>query len=226
MKIIFEEEPADWTQMLCEDMAVADKDAATEAWRNAEVRPVSDGAELSEDEENNKIQERIVAFVRKELKWTHRELHDAVVVAGVAVPLIPSIRNYIAVLHAQFGHADTGFLPQSFHTHKKQTLVKILTILGRTGLKLGGTKSDRKGVIAERLASWLNTVLTAGRAVPEAASGDEDDSADDLGERPRPKKNTLARARCKCRGDPAECQCVSRASGECPGSKHGHGDRR
>ena len=46
-------------------------------------------------------------------------------------------------------------------------------------------------MLAERLAFWLNKVLKAGREVPEGASGGEDDSADDLGERPRKEKTIL-----------------------------------
>ena len=56
----------------------------------------------------------MVAFMRKDMKWTHRELHDALLVAGVAAPSVPSMRNYFAALHSQYGNADTGFLPQSF----------------------------------------------------------------------------------------------------------------
>ena len=102
MKYIFVEEPADWRQMLWEDMTVANQEEATEAWRKAEIRPVSDSPEFQdeaavvEEEENNKIQEAIGAFIRKDLKWTHRELHDALLVAGVAVPSVPPIRNYVS----------------------------------------------------------------------------------------------------------------------------------
>ena len=51
--------------------------------------------------------------------------------------------------------------------------------------------SDKKGVLAERPALWLNRVLAAGREVPGGASGGESDGADDLGERPRPRKPLL-----------------------------------
>ena len=46
----------------------------------------------------------------------------------------------------------------------------ILRILGRTGAKLGGTLTDRKSVLTERLAYWLNSVLDAGRTKPGSAS--------------------------------------------------------
>ena len=102
---------------------------------NPEIRPVSDSPELRdeaavvEEEENNKIQEAVGAFIRKGLKWTHRELHDALLVAGVAVPSVPSIRNYVAALHTQFGNAGAGFLPQSFRSHTQDKLQRNLRIL-------------------------------------------------------------------------------------------------
>ena len=107
------------------------------------------------------------------------------------MPSVPSIRNYVSALHAQYGNADAGFLPQSFRSHTTDKLHRILRILGRTGLKLGGKMSDKKGVLAERLARWLNRVLAAGREVPGEASSGEDDSADDLGERSRPQPQLL-----------------------------------
>ena len=82
-----------------EAMTAPDQEEASEAWRKAELRPVSDSAEVRdeaaalEEEENNKIEEAMVAYIRKVLKWTHRELHDALLVAGVAVPPSPSIQN-------------------------------------------------------------------------------------------------------------------------------------
>ena len=83
VKYIFVEQAADWRQMMWEAMTAPDQEEASEAWRKAELRPVSDSAEsrdgaaVLEDEENDKIGEAMVAFIRKELKWTHRELHDA-----------------------------------------------------------------------------------------------------------------------------------------------------
>mgnify|MGYP007045178682 CR=1 FL=1 len=139
------------------------------------------------------IDEAMVPFIRKKLKWTHRELHDALLVAGVAAPPTPSIRNYVSALYAQYGGADAGFLPQSFNARTKDKLKSILRILGRTGLKLGGKLSDNKIVLAERLARRLNRVLEAGREVPGgASSGEGGSAADDLGERPLPPKPFLA----------------------------------
>ena len=80
--------------------------------------------------------------MRKRFKLSHRELHDALLAAGVAVPLVPSMPNYVATLHAQYGDADTGFMPQSFHSHAKVRLQKLLKILSRAGAKLGGKPSE------------------------------------------------------------------------------------
>ena len=41
----------------------------------------------------------------------------------------------------------------------------MLKCLSRTGVKLGGKLSDKKNVLAERLALWLNQVVEAGREV-------------------------------------------------------------
>ena len=103
---------------------------------------------MLEQEEDAEINKAMVAFMRKHMKWTHRELHDALLTAGVCVPAVPSMRNYVAALHEQCGNADTGFLPQSFHSHTKAKLQDILRILSRTGAKLGGKLSDLKCVLA------------------------------------------------------------------------------
>ena len=88
---------------------------------------------MLEDEENEKIQEATVAFARKDLKWTHRELHDALLAAGVAVPPAPSMQNYISAPCARRGSADAGFPPQSFQSHAKPKLQSIPRILSRAG---------------------------------------------------------------------------------------------
>ena len=103
----------------------------------------------------------------------YKRQHDALLTAGVSIPSVPSMRNYVAALHAQYGNSDTGFLPQSFHSHAKVKLQDILRILSRTGAKLGGKVSDNKPVLAERLAYWLNRVLDAARKKPGSASDDE-----------------------------------------------------
>ena len=122
---------------------------------------------------NVAIGNAMAAFIRKDLKWTHRELHNALVTAAVSVPLVPSMRNDVAAFHAQYGDSDSGFLPQCFQSHTTTHILDILRILSRTGTKLGGKLSDTKKVLSERLAHWLNLVLQAGRAKPGSASEDE-----------------------------------------------------
>ena len=101
VKYVFVEHDADWKQKQWGDMTAADQEEAGEAWREAELRPIFDSAEgrdedvVMQEEENMKIQEAMMSYIRKDLKWTHRELHDALLEAEVAVPVVPSIHNYI-----------------------------------------------------------------------------------------------------------------------------------
>ena len=125
------------------------------------------------------------------MKWSHKELHDALLSAGVAVPLVPSMPNYVAALHAQYGDADTGFMPQSFHSHSKAKLREILKILSRNGAKLSGKLSETKAVLAERLAHWLNLVLDAGRKGQGDSSDEGGVDGKDFDERPREQKTVL-----------------------------------
>ena len=197
VKYVFTDTTETWQQMLWDTMTAEDQTEATQAWQKAEFAPGSASveetgeAEVLAAEEDVEIGKAMAAFIRKDLKWTHRELHDALLTAGVSVPSVPSLRNYIAALHAQYGDADTVFLPQSFHSHTKKKIQEILRILGRTGTKLGGTLSDSKGVLAQRLAHWLNRVLAAGRAKPGSAS--EEDMAGDecIEDSTRQRKQTL-----------------------------------
>ena len=39
----------------------------------------------------------------------------------------------------------------------------MLKCFSRTGMKLGGKLADKKNVLAQRLAFWLNEVVEAGR---------------------------------------------------------------
>eukprot|EP00959_Pyramimonas_sp_CCMP1952_P168628 3523348-Pyramimonas_sp.AAC.1 len=50
----------------------------------------------------------------------------------------------MAALYVQCGNAHVGFLPQSLKSHAKDKLQRILRMLGRAGLKLGGEISDKK----------------------------------------------------------------------------------
>ena len=146
VKYVFCEEPSGWRENPWASMSEEDQAAAKEAWRKADFTPVSGSVEADEQEaaENEDIEKAMVAFMRKRLRWSHKELHDALLSAGVAVPLVPSMPNYVAALHAQYGDADTGFMPQSFHSHKKAKLQEVLKILSRAGAKLGGKMTDTK----------------------------------------------------------------------------------
>ena len=79
--------------------------------------------------------------------------------------------NYFGILHAAFGNAQMGLMPQFFRTHTKTSVQTLLKCLSRTGVKLGGKLADNKGVLAERLAHGLNKVVEAGREASEAEMG-------------------------------------------------------
>ena len=109
------------------------------------------------------IRARMRKCLISDLKWKHSELHDALVAAGINVPPQPSLINYFNILYAQFGNDQIGFLPQSQQSHAKARVRNILSILGRTGTKLGGRSSDAKPVLIQRLAHWLKKVIEVGR---------------------------------------------------------------
>jgi len=125
------------------------------------------------------------------MKWSHRELHDTLLVAGLSVPTVPSLINYFSVLYAQFGDAQAGFMPQAFVTHTKDKIQQILKCLSRTGLKLGGRLADPKGVLVERLAHWLNQVVEAGRDVSLSDTTGDDESDGALAEPRRPRRMSV-----------------------------------
>ena len=50
---------------------------------------------------------------------------------------------------------------------------EMLKILARGGAELGGRLTDKKLVLAQRLAHWLNRAIDAGRAAPDSASDAE-----------------------------------------------------
>ena len=103
-----------------------------------------------------------------------------------------AVPTEVAGLTASFGNADTGSLPQSFHSHTKAKLQYILRILARGGAKLGGRLTDNKEKLAQRLAHWLNRAIDAGRAAPGSASDGEEGAGEmDFDERPRTRKAAL-----------------------------------
>ena len=97
------------------------------------------------------IRNRMRQFMQTQLKWTHRELHDALLAAGLSIPAKPSLVNYFTTLRLQFGDAQTGFLPQSYQSHTKKRIQDILRILARNGLRIGGKLADKKSVLTKRI---------------------------------------------------------------------------
>ena len=184
-KFVFEQ-GASWKEMPWDSMTEEDQVEASHAWKKAEYPPVSDSVDekersaVLEKDEDEEIAQAMVKFMEKQMRWSHKELHDALLAAEVAVPAVPSMRNYFAALHAQYGDVDTGFLPQSFHSHTKAKLKDILRIFARTGTSLGGKLADHKGVLAERLAHWLNRVVEAGRSCKALGSDGESVDKDDF----------------------------------------------
>ena len=55
------------------------------------------------------IRVRMKEFMGTKLKWTHKDLHDAVLSAGIGVPTRPSLLNYFTALRLQFGDSKVGF---------------------------------------------------------------------------------------------------------------------
>ena len=88
-------------------MSEAEQIEAKGAWHQAESAAVH--SDRSEQDDEAKIDKAIVESMRKQMKWGHRDLHDALLAASVAVPSVPSMRDYLASLRAQYGTADTGF---------------------------------------------------------------------------------------------------------------------
>ena len=140
-----------------------------------DARNEADEDRLCHLEGDQNIRKRMVVYMQKQLKWTHRELHDALIIAGHSAPGSPSFANYLTTLHAQYGDADNGFLPQCFESHTKSRIQEIPRRLSRTGAKLGGKLADNKAVLAQRLAHWLNQVIEAGRSKPAPSDGEEEE---------------------------------------------------
>ena len=126
---VFTEPAESWQQMLWENMQPEDKDAANEAWGRANFVPgpasneAQEEAEVLAEEEDRAIDKRVVDFMHTEMKWTNRELHDAVLTAGMSVPAIPSMLHYYAALLVQYGDKDAGFLPQNKQSSAAQCCV-------------------------------------------------------------------------------------------------------
>ncbi len=144
-----------------------DLEPAKKAWLAAED---GEGGDIDEDLE---IREGMKGELARR-RITQRELHDATLLCGLAVPERPPLSNYFAALHAQFRDENAGFLKQNFKSHTNAKILDILRCLARpdkTG-KLAPKPGDTKPALVGQLAKLLDSVLEAGREV-RACSGDE-----------------------------------------------------
>ena len=82
-----------------------DLELAKKAWRAAEDE---EGGDIDEDLE---IREGMKGELNRR-RITQRELHDATLLCGLAVPERPSLLNYFTALHAQLRDENAGF-PQT-----------------------------------------------------------------------------------------------------------------
>jgi hypothetical protein len=198
IKFVFEEDVVYRSKQYC-DMNSEEQEMAVKEWREAED---SESQSLTgvPSEEDADIRRRMKDYMTKTLKWTHKELHDAVVIAGISAPETPSMVNLFGALHSQFKDDKSGFLPQNWQSHTKTRIQEVLRCLARTGLKIAGKLLEKKGVLAERLAHWLNNVMEEGRNVPpqkgEGHIGDGDEMM-----MPRKRNREPSRSR----GTPSKC---------------------
>jgi hypothetical protein len=177
-------------------MSSEEQQSAKTAWLEAEETEQDrdqaaaslDGQALLARTEEVTIRKRMKDFMQTQLKWTHRDLHDALFSAGLSAPVAePSLINYFNTLRLQFGDSKVGFLPQAAQSHTKARIQSVLRCLRRSGLKLGGKFTDPKPVLADRLAHWLGQVIEAGRGIShEAEFGSDSDLENDM--KPRPPR--------------------------------------
>ena len=192
IKFVFEEESAHedhWKMKTFEDMTDEDKEAAKTAWAAAEEAG-QDEASVPDNADYQEAQQLVRQFMQRELKWSQKELHDAMVTAGLASPANPSLLQYFHLLHKQFSKVAHAHMPRAAQSHKKSRYVAILKILSRTGAKLGGIKGN-KAVLADRLAYWLNVVLERGRQ--RGGNEGAEDSEEELCAPPVRKQVLLSR---------------------------------
>ena len=67
-------------------------------------------------------------YMMRELKWSHKELHDAVVFSGMTVPYHVSMLSYSHLLYQQFENKHHASLLQSgkIHTSKQQHISRSI----------------------------------------------------------------------------------------------------
>ena len=193
VRFVFTEEGG-WSIKSYADMSSEEQQSAKTAWLEAEeteqdrdqAAASHDGQALPAPTDEVEIRKRMKEFMQKQLKWTHRELHDALLSAGLSAPVAqPSLVNYFNTLRLQFGDSKVGFLPQAAQSHTKARIQSVLRCLGRSGLKLGGKFTDPKPVLADRLAYWLGQVIEAGRGVShEAEFGSDSELENEMRTKP------------------------------------------
>ena len=128
VKFVFVEETDSWRRWRTADVSEDDLRDAKLAWREAEEHEKARTAEdsggvshtagcsdrLCHPSDDAAVRCKMEIFMRTRLKWTHRELHDTLLVAGLSAPSLPSLVSYFSVLYAQFGDAQTGFMRKPF----------------------------------------------------------------------------------------------------------------
>jgi hypothetical protein len=186
----FEEEdvtPLHWSEFLFEEMSAEQQKEAQEAWRESrdaiEPEEAPGSASAHPGTADNEQVAKMSRYMQRDLRWSHRDLHDAVRHLGFAAPRAPSMINYFRLLYAAMGDGGAAFAPQNARTHTKDRLSKCLRSLARGGAKLGGT-SGSKSVIAQRLATVLGWVRDAGCELPDQDSEAEGDEPFQCGHKP------------------------------------------
>ena len=96
VRFVFEE-ASTWQSKTYAEMTAEEQDVASKDWREAEESEAAAQEEptsaSSDAAEHVDIRASMGRFMRAELKWTQKELHDACVLAGVGAPAAPSMAN-------------------------------------------------------------------------------------------------------------------------------------
>ena len=117
-----------------DDMNSEEQEIVAKEWWGAEEPDA--GSSNDPVVEEAEIQSRMKEYMMETLRWSHKELHDCVVTAGICAPGKPSNVKYLVALHKQVGDDKAGFLLQNWQSHSKQRIQEVLRCFSRTGLKL------------------------------------------------------------------------------------------
>ena len=192
VKYVFASDELDWRHKPTADMSEVDREEAGSAWRAADAEDREDAEAADKGVEpchpdQASIHSRMRAELQK-FKVGSRELHNATLAAGLAVPARPSWLHYFTGLHAQFGDSKAGFLPQNAQSHQKKVLKGVLEALfsrhiGKPDPNFTAKlKSAPKPELAQRLAARLGEVMEAGRDVEVSQSNSDEDCSGDSSE--------------------------------------------